>query len=142
MFTFVFLFFVFLFCFFFFKQKTAYEMRISDWSSDVCSSDLRITIYNRAAEALFGYSGEEIAGQPLDVLLSSHVVASHRHHMRDSETALRVNERVEIVGRRKTGAEFRAEAALAQVLADGNPTSIAVTRDVARKTSGAGKGVQ
>src|SRR3546814_7092965 len=30
----------FLFCFFFFKQKTAYEMRISDWSSDVCSSDL------------------------------------------------------------------------------------------------------
>src|SRR3546814_4652484 len=29
-----------LFCFFFFKQKTAYEMRISDWSSDVCSSDL------------------------------------------------------------------------------------------------------
>src|SRR3546814_1066100 len=30
------------FLFFFFKQKTAYEMRISDWSSDVCSSDLRI----------------------------------------------------------------------------------------------------
>src|SRR3546814_13012386 len=29
--------------FFFFKQKTAYEMRISDWSSDVCSSDLRAT---------------------------------------------------------------------------------------------------
>src|SRR3546814_11521659 len=28
------------FCFFCFKQKTAYEMRISDWSSDVCSSDL------------------------------------------------------------------------------------------------------
>src|SRR3546814_8851787 len=28
------------FIFFFFKQKTAYEMRISDWSSDVCSSDL------------------------------------------------------------------------------------------------------
>src|SRR3546814_2842949 len=32
---------IFRFCaFFFFKQKTAYEMRISDWSSDVCSSDL------------------------------------------------------------------------------------------------------
>src|SRR3546814_7268119 len=28
-------------CIFFFKQKTAYEMRISDWSSDVCSSDLQ-----------------------------------------------------------------------------------------------------
>src|SRR3546814_2257948 len=33
--------FIFLDFFFFFKQKTAYEMRISDWSSDVCSSDLR-----------------------------------------------------------------------------------------------------
>src|SRR3546814_9259179 len=31
---------LFIICFFFFKQKTAYEMRISDWSSDVCSSDL------------------------------------------------------------------------------------------------------
>src|SRR3546814_1857355 len=31
---------LFFFLFFFFKQKTAYEMRISDWSSDVCSSDL------------------------------------------------------------------------------------------------------
>src|SRR3546814_2851803 len=31
---------IYLWCFFFFKQKTAYEMRISDWSSDVCSSDL------------------------------------------------------------------------------------------------------
>src|SRR3546814_101036 len=30
--------------FFFFKQKTAYEMRISDWSSDVCSSDLPIAL--------------------------------------------------------------------------------------------------
>src|SRR3546814_11887036 len=30
---------------FFFKQKTAYEMRISDWSSDVCSSDLRLSLY-------------------------------------------------------------------------------------------------
>src|SRR3546814_3149327 len=29
-----------LYFFFFFKQKTAYELRISDWSSDVCSSDL------------------------------------------------------------------------------------------------------
>src|SRR3546814_17739059 len=32
-----------LWLFFFFKQKTAYEMRISDWSSDVCSSDLPTT---------------------------------------------------------------------------------------------------
>src|SRR3546814_2727455 len=43
MYIFLYLFLVFVFffcCFFFFKQKTAYEMLISDWSSDVCSSDL------------------------------------------------------------------------------------------------------
>src|SRR3546814_10737358 len=34
---------------FFFKQKTAYEMRISDWSADVCSSDLRIALRDRVA---------------------------------------------------------------------------------------------
>src|SRR3546814_17741532 len=31
-------------CLFFFKQKTAYELRISDWSSDVCSSDLLVAM--------------------------------------------------------------------------------------------------
>src|SRR3546814_5040397 len=37
--------------FFFFKQKTAYEMRISDWSSDVCSSDLIKIIQAAAVDA-------------------------------------------------------------------------------------------
>src|SRR3546814_9012081 len=43
---------------FFFKQKTAYEMRISDWSSDVCSSDLLV----RALEVERGRPGEVGAG--------------------------------------------------------------------------------
>src|SRR3546814_9372358 len=37
-------------CIFFFKQKTAYEMRISDWSSDVCSSDLRVEVIEKSPE--------------------------------------------------------------------------------------------
>src|SRR3546814_2021565 len=37
--------------FFFFKQKTAYEMRISDWSSDVCSSDLKAGFITRKKTA-------------------------------------------------------------------------------------------
>src|SRR3546814_3104884 len=43
-------------CFFFFKQKTAYELRISDWSSDVCSSDLRkaVLALDRGARILVG----------------------------------------------------------------------------------------
>src|SRR3546814_3284887 len=46
--------------FFFFKQKTAYDMRISDWSSDVCSSDLR------AHDVAARYACERMAfGKPL-----------------------------------------------------------------------------
>src|SRR3546814_10655367 len=42
---------------FFFKQKTAYEMRISDWSSDVCSSDLSgITTPTEAAAVAAAYA--------------------------------------------------------------------------------------
>ena len=42
-FFFFFYFFFFFFFFFFFKQKTAYEIVVRDWSSDVCSSDLALT---------------------------------------------------------------------------------------------------
>src|SRR3546814_20907256 len=40
--------------FFFFKQKTAYEMRISDWSSDVCSSDLFLTARDSDLDVVSG----------------------------------------------------------------------------------------
>src|SRR3546814_5071284 len=46
--------------FLFFKQKTAYEMRISDWSSDVCSSDLA------AAQAAIGGADRWVVGLLLD----------------------------------------------------------------------------
>src|SRR3546814_20322193 len=48
---------------FFFKQKTAYEMRISDWSSDVCSSDLLQTILGNGGIGRHGF-------EETDVLLS------------------------------------------------------------------------
>src|SRR3546814_7376899 len=48
---------------FFFKQKTAYEMRISDWSSDVCSSDLRRGA--RTAKAPVLCKGRGLARTPL-----------------------------------------------------------------------------
>src|SRR3546814_2873596 len=43
--------------FFFFKQKTAYEMRISDWSSDVCSSDLLVVTKARSSSVGPGTTG-------------------------------------------------------------------------------------
>src|SRR3546814_4796135 len=53
------------FCFFFFKPKTAYEMRISDWSSDVCSSDLGKHACGLCSEGGAMTKGRQDAG-PLD----------------------------------------------------------------------------
>src|SRR3546814_3679920 len=53
----------FYFFFFFFKQKTAYEMRISDWSSDVCSSDLEIGVIF-GVEIAIGNAEVEIVARP------------------------------------------------------------------------------
>src|SRR3546814_5422849 len=54
------------FVFFFFKQKTAYEMRISDWSSDVCSSDLE-TVFGEEEPARGDAVGLRAFGQHADV---------------------------------------------------------------------------
>src|SRR3546814_2322378 len=53
----------FVFCFFF-KQRTAYELRISDWSSDVCSSDLKLDIGRLARFGL----GREVGDGALEPL--------------------------------------------------------------------------
>src|SRR3546814_6059040 len=50
-----------IFGFFFFKQKTAYEMRISDWSSDVCSSDLNAEMDEDIALGLVAHKEAESA---------------------------------------------------------------------------------
>src|SRR3546814_2398538 len=55
-------------CVFFFKQKTAYEMRISDWSSDVCSSDLikasdiPVVAFSVGEEELAGIDTKNLVG--------------------------------------------------------------------------------
>src|SRR3546814_18002569 len=75
--------------FFFFKQKTAYEMRISDWSSDVCSSDLRL--YQRLPHR------PPVAGRQ--------AVRDRRRHQRNQRSEERrvgksVSVRVDLGGRR------------------------------------------
>ena len=56
--------------FFFFKQKTAYEILDSDWSSDVCSSDLAASVHQHLGEALLaddGIDDERVASRSRDV---------------------------------------------------------------------------
>src|SRR3546814_7134938 len=75
---------------FFFKQKTAYEMRISDWSSDVCSSDLY-----RLAEIVVRIPA--LAERPGDAgLLAKHFVKKHAPAMRSQAAALSADARAAI----------------------------------------------
>src|SRR3546814_8403785 len=62
------------FVFFFFKQKTAYEMRISDWSSDVCSSDPDVGTIAMQYTHVAGAKGCGMpsAVQPLAMILDRH----------------------------------------------------------------------
>src|SRR3546814_15976144 len=69
-------------CVFFFKQKTAYEMRISDWSSDVCSSDL--ATYN----PVFGADGtpRKVVKIATDITRQVRQEREARHRLADSRS--------------------------------------------------------
>src|SRR3546814_3847690 len=62
--------------FFFFKQKTAYEMRISDWSSDVCSSDLEVDVGHAAVAAHHQHIGEIALGAAEHMLIAIDAVVA------------------------------------------------------------------
>src|SRR3546814_20626144 len=80
---------------FFFKQKTAYEMRISDWSSDVCSSDLLF-----AALAIWMYYtiAHVPGGQPIGAL--ERVAAKAAQDRQSVVSGKSVSVRVDLGGRR------------------------------------------
>src|SRR3546814_4987477 len=71
--------------FFCFKQKTAYEMRISDWSSDVCSSDLTV-IVTGGGSGIGRCTAHELAS------LGAHVVITGRKAEKLDTTAAEIRE--------------------------------------------------
>src|SRR3546814_7859869 len=87
--------------FFFFKQKTAYEMRISDWSSDVCSSDLFAQIGLAAAGGILQHFlavvGQRIDGESAEV----------GKQLRRRETRIEQNSRVAEFGRKMRSGKLR-----------------------------------
>src|SRR3546814_2640320 len=90
--------------FFFFKQKTAYEMRISDWSSDVCSSDLIRQLLLAEAERLAIDPGERLdaQGRPL-AADDAKIDALLEREVRDRKSVVSgksVSVRVDLGGRR------------------------------------------
>ncbi|HMA14904.1 MAG TPA: PAS domain S-box protein, partial [Kiloniellaceae bacterium] len=97
----------------------------------------RVTIFNRAAETVFGYSSDEVTGQPLDILLPKRFIERHRHLMKGmampAEELRRHGDHFDIIGRRKDGTEFPAESSIARLVQGGRTTFMAVIRDVSER---------
>lgn len=97
----------------------------------------RITLFNRGAEQIFGWTAEEMLGQGLERILPSRFQAGH-HRMIDgfaagAEHSRRMGERQAIAGVRKSGDEFPAEASILKQTVDGVTTFTVVLRDITER---------
>lgn len=98
---------------------------------------MRITLFNKGAEQIFGYEHDEVVGQPLDILLPEPARMTHNEHIvafgRSGITARRMAERREIMGRRKSGQIFIADASISKLETGGETFYTAVLRDVTER---------
>ncbi|HEX6068322.1 MAG TPA: ATP-binding protein [Longimicrobiaceae bacterium] len=109
-------------------------------SSDAIVSvdaEQRIISFNQGAETIFEYTAEEAIGQHLDILIPERYRPDHRHHVEDfgagPVAARRMGERGQIVGRRKSGEVFQADASISKLEVAGRRIYTAVLRDVTER---------
>ncbi|MBX3446052.1 MAG: PAS domain S-box protein [Parvibaculaceae bacterium] len=97
-------------------------------------SDHRIRLFNRQAEAIFGYSASEVIGRDLSILLPESIQARHRAQVgrfaRGKAATQLMGGRPEVKGRRKDGSEFPAEASISRMVIEGETVFTAVVRDL------------
>ena len=100
--------------------------------------DQRIVLFNDGAEKIFGYSRSEAVGARLDILLPEGLRVIHRQHVATfaaGEIAARpmAERQATILGRRKNGEEFPAEAAISRLQVDGQTILTVALRDVTER---------
>ncbi len=101
------------------QARFAGIVSIADDAIISIDSNQKITLFNQGAEKVFGYSAQEVLGQPLDLLIPFRYIQAHRQYVSDfgnsTKVARRMGERREIYGCRKDGTEFPAEASISKL---------------------------
>ncbi|MEG4021455.1 PAS domain S-box protein [Microcoleus sp. S13C4] len=94
----------------------------------------RITLFNQGAEKMFGYKMEDILGEPLNLLLPEQFRDAHPQHIKkfahSSSRARRMGERGEILGRRRDGTQFAAEASISRLEMGDEMVFTVILRDI------------
>ncbi|HEX6859215.1 MAG TPA: PAS domain S-box protein [Caulobacteraceae bacterium] len=107
--------------------------------SVICTDeDGRILVFNQAAEESFGYSAIEVIGQPVEMLLPQGHRAEHVLHVQEFASGMGtahrlMGQRREVLGRRKNGEEFPAEAMVSRQRIDGRTILTVVHRDITER---------
>jgi PAS domain S-box-containing protein len=99
--------------------------------------DHRITLFNKAAERLFGYSQGEMIGQPMDLLIPTRFRRTHDRHIErftsEPDIPRRMSEQREVPGRRKNGEEFPIEASISKLKVGEEWVCTVVLRDITER---------
>ncbi|MBI1764764.1 MAG: PAS domain S-box protein [Acidobacteria bacterium] len=97
----------------------------------------RVTIFNTAAEKMFGYSAAEALGQPLDRFIPDRYRAAHRQHIegfgKTSVTRRSMRALGEVFGLRRNREEFQVEASISQVQIGGEKFYTVILRDITNR---------
>jgi PAS domain S-box-containing protein len=96
----------------------------------------QITLINAKAEKIFGYSREEIVGQPVEVLLPEQFRHQHHYHQKDfflTPHKGAMSKAKELCGRRKNGEEFPAEISLSYVKSGEDSIAMAFISDITQR---------
>lgn len=102
-----------------------------------CDEDMRIVVFNDAAEEIFGYGADAVLGMDLDVLLPEASRELHRLHVQnfaqDPHLTRGVSSRKTLWGRHRDGSLFPIEAGISKRLENGKALYTAVVRDISRR---------
>ena len=119
------------------KKRLAHIIVLSEDAIISINEKQHITLFNPAAERMFGYQASEVLGRPMDVLLPERFVKLHRAHIErfiQSPDVIRpMHLRGDIYGQRKDGTEFPAEASISKSDLDSGVMLMVRMRDITER---------